>query len=112
MRRDHTGSRVVTGQGAQPLHCLPAVTCGHGGEQRVAGPVVIQRVRHVGQSDVRIVQAGEPVRQPAGRRGDPLGTATAHHQGADRRIRLAGCRLGDRGLLHEHMGVGAADPEG
>ena len=111
VRADDSGSRVAAGQGAQSRHRLPAVTGGHRAEQGEPGPVVVEGVRDVRQRHLGGGRPVEPVGQPAGRRGNPLRAAAAHHQGADRRLRFGGSRFGDRSLLDEDMGVGATDAE-
>ena len=76
---DHAGRRLAGRQRPQPRHRLGAVTRAHRGEPGVPGPVMVERVGHIGQ---RHLGAGavHPVGQHRRRRGHPLRRLTRDHQ--------------------------------
>ena len=111
MGGDHARGRVALGDGTQPGHRLLTIRRGDGGELGVLGAVVVQGLGHVGQAHRSRLRGLQPVREPAGQRGDPGGGLAGHDQRAHRRFRLRRNRFGLWSLLDHDVGVGAADTE-
>ena len=87
MRGHHPGPGLARGQRPQPGHRLGTITRTHRGELRLPGPVMVQRVRHIGQP------APARRRPPSSRPTPPAHDATRsarlarHHQRGHRRRR-------------------------
>ncbi len=89
---DHAGGVLPGRQGTQPGHRLGAFAGDHDAVLGVPGPVVIQRVGHVGQRH-RGARAVHPVGQHGRRDGHPLRRLAGHQQ---RRHLGAGIGVGFR----------------
>ena len=110
MRADNTGCGLPCSQRTEAGHCFITVGCAHSAENRVMSPMVIKRVRDIGQWHLR-ARSGHPVSQRGGHLGHALYALSADHQRAYRRdfrrLRLAhlGC------LLKHDVGVRATEAE-
>jgi hypothetical protein len=110
-RAHHPGGMLTGGQGAQPGHGLVALAGNDRAEPGLPGPVMVERVRHLGQGHLG-PGAFHPVGQRRRRGGHPLRGLARDDQRRDFRIgrRLRrGCDL--LALLEHHVRVRSAESE-